>query len=505
MTNWLPRPAAWTLRRRLLLAVLSLLALVVTAIAVLSVVTVRGVLMERVDTQLVAAAQRAGDAADRPPGGGEGPPPDGGLAGGVPDFLEIPGQPEDTLGARIVAGEVDRAAVLDQAGTGQPIDAATAAPLLTVPVDGTPVTVDLGPELRDYRVVAVETASGEVIVTGLSLSGVHDTVDRLVLTIAAVAVLGLLLAGVAGTVVVRGALRPLDRVAATAARVTELPLSTGEVTLPHRVPDQDTDPRTEVGQVGAALNRLLDHVAAALQARAANERQVRQFVADASHELRTPLAAIRGYAELTRRVPDPVPPDVQHALARVESEAVRMSGLVDDLLLLARLDSAAAGGDGPGLAGTEEVDLSSLLLDAVGDARAAGPDHRWELDLPPEPVVVTGDRDRLHQVLANLLSNARVHTPSGSTVTAALRPVREDGARLVRLSVTDDGPGIPADLLPHIFERFRRADTSRSRASGSSGLGLAIVDAVVQAHGGQVTATSVPGRTQLIVQLPSAT
>lgn len=486
------RPSRWTLRRRLLVAVLALLGVVAATIAVLSVVAVDRLLTDRVDIQLAAAVERAGRAADRIPDDGA-----LGRRGRVPPFLEIPGQPEDTLGATVVEGQVLRAAVLDQTGTGRPIGSEAAA-LGGLPADTTPRTVDLGPQLGEYRVAAVAGPDGRVIVTGLSLAGVHETVARLAATIAAVAALGLLLAGVAGALILRRTLRPLDRVAATASRVAELPLATGDVMLPHRVPATDTDPRTEVGQVGAALNRLLSHVAAALTAREASERRVRQFVADASHELRTPLAAIRGYAELARRGPDPVPADVRHALARVESEAIRMSGLVEDLLLLARLDSPV----GSVLAlQHEEVDLSALLVDAVSDARAAGPGHHWELDLPPEPITVTGDPDRLHQVVANLLSNARVHTPPGTTVTTALRPTELQGSPAVRLTVTDDGPGIPAELLPHVFERFRRADTSRSRASGSSGLGLAIVAAVVHAHGGEVAATALPGRTQLTVDL----
>jgi two-component system OmpR family sensor kinase len=276
--------------------------------------------------------------------------------------------------------------------------------------------------------------------------------------------------------------------------VAELPLDRGEVALSVRVPEGDTDPRTEVGRVGAALNRMLGHVAAALAARQASETRVRQFVADASHELRTPLAAIRGYAEVTRRGRDEVPPDVAHALRRVESESARMTTLVDDLLLLARLDSGRP-------LETEPVDLSRLLVDAVSDAHAAGPEHKWRLDLPEEALTVPGDAARLHQVVANLLANARAHTPPGTEVIAALRPTGGGGAVL---SVVDTGPGIAPELQAEVFERFARGDSSRSRAAGSTGLGLAIVAAVVEAHHGTVEVSSRPGRTEFTVTLPGS-
>ena len=206
-------------------------------------------------------------------------------------------------------------------------------------------------------------------------------------------------------------LRPLRRVAATATKVTELPLDSGEVTLPAGVPD--TDPRTEVGQVGAAFNRMLFHVERALGRRAASEARLRRFAADASHELRTPLSAIRGYAELALRHRGPVPEDVTHALTRVQSESARMSVLVDDLLLLARLDAGRP-------LEREPVDLSRLAIDVTSDARVARREHHWRLDLPSDPVLVSGDEHRLHQVLANLMSNAGKHTPPGSTVSVAL-------------------------------------------------------------------------------------
>jgi two-component system OmpR family sensor kinase len=308
---------------------------------------------------------------------------------------------------------------------------------------------------------------------------------------AGVIVMMLLTAGWGGAFIIRRTLKPLDRVAATASRVSELELDRGKVNLAQRVPESDTDLRTEVGKVGAALNKMLDHVGSALEARHASEMQVRQFVADASHELRTPLAAIRGYAELSRRSRQPVPDEIAHVLNRVESEARRMTTLVEDLLLLARLDAGRPLAHDP-------VDLTMLVVDAVSDAHAAGPRHDWQLDLPEEPVTVIGDGARLHQVLANLLANARTHTPEGTTVTVGVSATDQ----LAMIRVIDAGPGIPAELQPHIFERFARGDSSRSRAAGSTGLGLSIVHAVVTAHGGRVTVTSQPGRTQFTVLLP---
>ena len=328
-------------------------------------------------------------------------------------------------------------------------------------------------------------------VTGLPLADTQETLLEVAGVTGGGVLLAVLVAGFAGAVIVRRTLAPLSRVAATATKVSELTLDRGAVDLAQRVPESDTDPHTEVGQVGAALNRMLDHVGNALQARQASETQVRQFVADASHELRTPLAAIRGYAELSRRSRSP--DEVAHVLRRVESQAQRMTTLVEDLLLLARLDA------GRPLA-HDRVDVTMLVVDAVSDAHATAPGHDWQLDLPDDPVVVTGDQARLHQVLANLLANARTHTPEGTTVTVA---VSAEAGRAV-LRVHDRGPGIPAALLPHIFERFARGDSSRSRAAGSTGLGLSIVHAVVTAHHGTVSVDSAPGSTTFTVRLPAA-
>jgi two-component system OmpR family sensor kinase len=237
---------------------------------------------------------------------------------------------------------------------------------------------------------------------------------------------------------------------------------------------------------------MLGHVGNALERRQASEERLRHFAADASHELRTPVANVRGHAELALRHKGPVPTEVQRALDRIQSESERMTGLVDDLLLLARLDAGRALARSP-------VDLTRLVLDATEDARATGPGHRWLLDLPEEAVTVVGDEHRLHQAIGNLLANARTHTPPGTEVTVALSAEAAD----VRLTVTDTGPGIPEELTPEVFGRFVRADHSRSRTAGSTGLGLAIVYAVVTGHGGTVGVQSRPGRTAFTVTLPA--
>jgi len=377
-------------------------------------------------------------------------------------------------------------------------------------------TVDLPSVGGEYEVTAQKTQGGVTLYTGIPLSSIDGTISHVEDTEHLVFGGVLALAVVLCAGLVQLSLRPLRRVAATATEVTELPLDAGEVTLPAGVPD--TDPRTEVGRVGAAFNRMLFHVERALGRRAASESRLRRFAADASHELRTPLSAIRGYAEFALRHPGPVPDEVTHALTRVQSESVRMGVLVDDLLLLARLDAGRP-------LEREPVDLSVLAIETTRDAQVARTDHRWRLDLPDEPVLIEGDEHRLHQVMANLLSNAGKHTPPGSTVSVAIvvaggegaggsvetraavvqRGILPPGPR-VELSITDDGPGVPPELLPELFERFTRADTSRARdanaAGKSTGLGLAIVDAVVAAHGGCIIVTSRPGMTRFVIMLP---
>ena len=494
----LPPLRDWTLQTRLIASFLGLLIVLCAGIGFFTEVALSRSLTSQLDKQLVAAGGRsAGDASAGGRSAGDASHQRSGPDSPQDDprrFLLPPGNPIGSIGAVIRNGAVAASALQDNSNAQPALSTAVQQRLLTLTADGRPRSVQL-PGLGDYRTIARTMSNGDVLVSGFSLEEVSGTLADLTLAITALALLGLVIAGLVGTVIVRLALRPLQRVTATASRVAELPLDEGEVALAERVPDPN--PHTEVGQVGVALNRMLENVSEALNARHRSETRVRQFVADASHELRTPLTSIRGYAELTRRSRDVAPPDIAHAMSRVESEAGRMTTLVDDLLLLARLDAGRP-------LESAEVDLTRLAVDATSDAHAAGPGHRWQLDIPEEPVAVLGDAPRLHQVVTNLLANARTHTPPGTTVRISLR----QQANYAILSVRDGGPGISAELMPDVFERFSRGEQSRSRTAGSTGsaggtgLGLAIVAAVVAAHHGRIMVESRPGDTLFTVELP---
>ncbi|OBA69104.1 two-component sensor histidine kinase [Mycobacterium sp. 1554424.7] len=489
------RPArtrrVWSLRLRLLVGQIVVLAVVSIGITAATELALLHHLVAQLDGQLAGTSYRSALMYPEPkrPGWRHEshfyPRP-----GPGPRFLDAPGQPAGMVAAVITDGKTVDAGYLTSDGARAALTPAAQTQLEHIAGSRRPVTLDLD-GLGRYRVVAAPSRSGgDVIVTGLSMSNIDATMIRMLVILGIVTVIALVAATSAGVVIIRRALAPLRRVAQTASEVVELPLDRGEVELPVRVPESDANPSTEVGQLGSALNRMLDHIAAALSARQASETRVRQFVADASHELRTPLAAIRGYTELTQRMGDDREA-VAHAMSRVASETERITRLVEDLLLLARLDSGRP-------LERQPVDLSRLAVDAVSDAHVAGPDHQWELDLPEEPVVVTGDAARLQQVLTNLLANARVHTAAGTVVTTRLST---EPTQTV-LQVIDNGPGIPAGLQSEVFERFARGDSSRSRKGGSTGLGLAIVSAVVKAHNGTITVDSAPGHTEFTVRLP---
>ena len=620
-----------SLRTRLVVGVRGLMLVMAAATGAFSTLTLRHTLMNRLDEQLTAASHRAemrrheaehdepeledkkdekdaegakaekdedpdspeadstssasstsstSSASDstQPPHACETPGPDKAHDKPIPAGLDAAGQSAGTL-TLIASGAHDddqdpaspasasstvTAGYIDEDGHYQGLSQAERQALLSLEATGRPVTANIE-SLGNYRVLVTKDAStGDTVVTGLSLKLDNALVRTQLLFEGAIGATGILIVAMAGSVLVRSSLAPLERVACTAERVASKPLAQGEVSIDERVSDQDLSSSLEVGQVGSALNTLLGHVDEALAARQRSETQVRQFVADASHELRTPLASIRGYTELIAREGGDaaLPEEAVHALDRVHSESVRMTRLVEDLLLLARLDAGRE-------LQHDEVDLVGILLDTVSDARAAGPDHVWELnltaldapaglsqdeleDFEPEPPLVLGDEARLRQVMVNLLANARVHTPAGSHVAVTLtrspaasiegtdtprrlpdgagaseshdarssaqpdgaesQPAR--GAEELVITIADDGPGIAPEMRDRMFERFARGDASRERRTGSTGLGMSIALAIVQSHGGTLTVDSrqapegspedTPHGTTFTVRLPAA-
>jgi two-component system OmpR family sensor kinase len=323
-----------------------------------------------------------------------------------------------------------------------------------------------------YRVRAsLDPGSTSMLILATSLGGLDGTLHRLTLIelLVTAAVLGAI--AVLGLWAVRLGLRPLEAIGKTAAGI-----AAGDLT--QRV--ERAEDRTEVGRLGLALNTMLGQIESGFNARAASEEKLRRFVADASHELRTPLAAVRAYAELFTRGADKRPEDLERAMAGISRESARMTLLVEDLLLLARLD------EGRPLE-RRSVELEDVVREAVETARTVDPDRTIELDT--QEAVVLGDAHRLRQMVDNLLGNTRAHTPEDSPVSVSVATVNGNAV----ISVQDSGPGMTADEQERVFERFYRADPSRSRASGGIGLGLSIVSAVAEAHGGEVSVRSEPG------------
>ena len=472
------RPAArtGTLRGRLTVGMVVALLVAGLVVGVVSELFVRHFLLARVDEQLVSAGGRYAASLEH---AGRHRNPAGERAGtdsrdGDADDV-IPGLSEGTIGIRVLHGRITQAAVVGDDGATNPVrlDPASAAEVRRIRPGTGAHSVDLH-ALGDYRIRAVPGQDGDVQLTGLPLRPVNKTLaELLVVEVALFA--GLVVVGAtAAAVVVRRSLRPLDQLAANALEVSTLALTGGDEPLPTTAAPRRS--AREVDQVSEAFDRMLDRVRHAMSARDATEARLRRFVADASHELRTPLATIRASAEYgARPTGTPLPEATADALDRIHAASDRMGVLVSDLLLLARLDAGRP-------LEHEEVDLTMLVLDTVSEARAAAPDHRWELDLPEEAVTISGDEERLRQVLANLLGNARAHTPPGTTVTTGLSV----GADHVEAWVADDGPGVSAELREELFERFTRGDTSRSRAHGSTGLGLAIAYRIARAHGGSL-------------------
>ena len=438
-----------SLRARLLLGVVLLAALGLIAADVATYSSLHSFLLQRVDNTLDADHVGAEHQ----------------------DLEHGPGQPNEYVQIRSPSGDVlYRSQVPHFPGTKAPSPP-------DLPKGAITGLHRRGPDLVRYFTVPARSGGGryrvrasldagspnQLIIAG-SLADVDSTLHRLTLIelLATAAVLAALAA--LGLWVVRLGLRPLREIELTAEAITAGNLS-------RRV--EHPDPRTEVGRVGSALNTMLDRIEA-------SDRRLRRFIADASHELRTPLAAVRAYAELFGRGAANRPEDLERSMAGITRESERMSLLVDDLLLLARLDEGRPLEQKP-------VDLAQLVGEAVDAARVVEPDR--SIDVSVAPAMVTGDEARLRQVLDNLFANARSHTPAGTAVSVELR--RLDGR--ARLSIADRGPGLTEDEAARVFERFYRADTSRSRASGGVGLGLSIVAAVTEAHGGSAEVRPTPG------------
>ncbi|MGL3807628.1 sensor histidine kinase [Paeniglutamicibacter sp. R2-26] len=471
-----------TLQRRLLLALIGSLAMICAVIGLLLNAGMRQTLSVQLNEQLSNAADRA-EAYSRTQGHPTKPAP-----------LFAPGQASGTLNAKIVSGYLFAAGVLDEkTGERKDLVSTDALPLSQLEVDAPPEVKHLS--IGDYLLSAQsDPANGGILITGLPLAPNERTIASLTWLTIIISVAGLAATGLVGSIIIRRSLAPLKRVSAVASSVANAELDSGTAALEVRVAPEDSVPGTESGDVGNALNALLDNVATAFAAREQSEAQMRQFVADASHELRTPLSAIRGYTELisaTEHFSD----DGQRSLGRVLEQSTRMSSLVENLLLLARLDEKHQLKKTP-------VNLGQLASEITEDFRITTPDHHWVTQVPDEPVVVSADAGSLRRVITNLLANARKHTSAGNTVTVALD--RDSDAREAVLRIEDTGEGIDAAFLPHVFKRFTRADSARSGADGTTGLGLPIAQAIAEAHGGTIAVASRPGRTVFTVRLPLA-
>jgi two-component system OmpR family sensor kinase len=440
-------------------SVLVVAGLVVAAFV--SYALLRSSLLDKVDDQLAALQRPAERAFLRPgPGGRPGGDRIEGLTGAVA-YYQVREGPEVVRDLNVVLP--DSPAWRPQLPDGESIQPSQ--------------TFTVGCEQRggpDFRVRASPLLSGQTLLIAVPLTDVARTLERFRnIELLVTTVVGLTVAGLS-FYVVRIGLRPLTGMGRTAEAIAGGDLS-------QRV--SPADGRTEIGRLGHALNTMLGKIENAFAQRQASEDRLRRFVADASHELRTPLTSIRGYAELFRRGAATRPDDLAKAMSRIEEEAARMGVLVEELLLLARLDQGRP-------LDMEPVDLTALASEAVADARVVEPQRTLDLDVDG-PVVVTGDAVRLRQVLDNLLTNVRTHTPMTAGAAVRVRPDVSDGRAI--LEVADQGPGMDEDQQARAFERFYRVDPSRSRDSGGAGLGLSIVSAIVEAHGGTVSLDTAPG------------
>lgn len=495
MNPFHPRPRGpLSLQTRLMAAVTGFVSLILVVIAIATSVVLGNVLNGRLQDELATTAKSVGGIARQSAVIGHFVP-------AASDLVVGPtGVPNGTLVIVVSQSGAATGTVVTSDRVAQDLTALQIHQAVTALSEGR-YAEDLS-QLGDYQFVHQPVPpSGPTqfeVITGLPRASTEAQITTLFSMIALTTIGGLILLALSTAITIRIALRPLREVAATANRVANQPLDRGDVSITERVPAAEADPRTETGLVGAALNTLLDHVDASLAVRQRNEERMRQFVADASHELRTPLSSIRGYSELSLRAlsksdtpEDPATASAHTALERIQAQSLRMTSLVEDLLLLARLE------EGRELS-LSSVDLSRLAIEGVEDARPTAPDHEWSIDVPEEPVELIGDTGRLQQVVTNLIANARTHTPAGTRI--AIEVADEDDAAVLRVS--DDGPGIDPAVRDELFSRFARGDRSRNRATGGSGLGLSITKAIVDGHGGTISVQSEPGATTFTVRLP---
>jgi two-component system OmpR family sensor kinase len=474
-----------SLRARLLLGVIAIAAVGLVAADIATYGALKSFLLDRVESTLNSVHPGIEGALFPRPGQGPGPQQGGDFRG---LFNSIPG---DCIEVRRLNQTITGAACIPEFGRSSSAPGPKLPTKITLPA--TPAN-DGGDRVRfftvpalsgggSYRVRASIEANvpNRILIIATPLNDLNSTLHRLLLIELAVTAIVLAAMTLLGLWIVRLGLRPLDEIGETAAAIADGDLS-------RRV--ERAESRTEVGRLGLALNRMLEKIEEGVTALEASEAKLRRFVADASHELRTPLAAVRAYAELFSRGAADHPDDLERSMKGISRESERMSVLVEDLLLLAHLD------EGRPLE-REPVALDEVVAEAVETARTLEPDRPVDVELAP--VTVEGDRDRLRQVVDNLLSNVRSHTPADAPLHIDLARVDGDAV----LTVADSGPGMDAEQVAHVFERFYRADPSRARASGGAGLGLAIVAAVVEAHGGDVGAESTPGEgTAFRVRLP---
>ncbi len=466
-----------TLRTRLLLAVVVLLSAGIVVSDVTAVTALRSYLLDQVDQQLAGVQgspifRRIAPGTQQPPN--DGPGARGGV--GVTDFYIEIRNADGSVGARVQS-------VLRDADDPTPnVDNDTAARK----ANGKPFTVgSIGDADFKYRVIVSTNESlGETYIIAAPIATVDHTVDRLIAVEISATTIVILVLVTIGYFVIRSDLRPLEQMTETADAI-------GAGDLTRRI--ERADNKTEVGRLGNALNAMLSQIEASFAERKASEDRLRRFAADASHELRTPLTAIRGYAELHRQGAVTDEAHLQRIMGRIEGEASRMGLMVEDLLLLARVDQNRP-------FEKEAVDMSVVVSNAASDATVVQPGRPVELHVPDEPLLVVGDAPRLQQVIINLLSNALTHTPEGTPVQLS---AERDGDEIV-VKVSDSGPGLSQEDAARVFERFYRVDSGRARHEGGTGLGLAIVQSIVSAHGGSVSVETELGHGAIfLVRLPA--